>query len=481
MVRNVRRAARQGWFAALGLGMLLAQAPALAQSRPRATTATATATAADLSTALEETARVAAPAVVQIFTTSYTTGNGVVPRPTELITTERASGSGVIVDPEGYIVTNAHVVKGAERVRVDLPLPGMGRSILSSRSRTVMGRVVGLDLETDLAVVKVDEQNLTALTFGDSDALQTGQLVLAVGSPLGFNNSVTLGVVSAVARQLEPESPMIYVQTDASISPGSSGGPLLSLNGRVVGINTLVASRAVGAEGLGFAAPSNIVRTIYEQIRKSGRVRRGDIGVRPQTVTPLLASALGLARDEGVILSDVKPGSPGAKAGLRPGDLVVALDGKLMENGRQLQVSLYRRFVGDVITLDILRDGQPMKFPVAMMERDDELSQLTATDPRPHQVARLGILGVDLNAEIASSLPVVRVRSGVVVAAMVAGAIDAREGGLAPGDVIYAINRKPVSRIGDLRTIIDAFKPGEPVVLQLERRGELIYLAFAIE
>jgi serine protease Do len=480
MVRNTRRVRECELSLVLALGVLLTPSPALSQAKPRTAAPTAQ-TAADVSSALQAAARTAAPSVVQIFTTSFAAGDGIVPRPTELITTERATGSGVIVDPDGYIVTNAHVVRGTERVRVELPHPGTGQSILSARSRSVVGKVVGIDLETDLAVVKVEERNLAALAFGDSDALQAGQIVLAVGSPLGFTNSVSLGVVSAIARQLEADSPMIYLQTDASISPGSSGGPLVDLSGRVVGINTLVANRNAGAEGLGFAAPSNIARTVYEQIRKSGRVRRGDIGVRPQTITPLLAAALGLARDEGVILSDVRPGSPGARAGLKPGDIAIALDGKPMENGRQLQVGLYRHYVGEVVTLDILRDGQTMKFPVAMTERDDQLSQLTNTDPRLHLVSRLGILGIDLTADIAQSLPVVRVQSGVVVASMVAGAFDARDGGLAQGDVIYAVNRKPVTRLGELRTMIEGFKPGDPVVLQLERRGELLYLAFTVE
>ena len=171
-------------------------------------------------------------------------------------------------------------------------------------------------------MIKVDERNLPALAFGDSDELSAGQLVLAFGSPLGLHNSVSLGVVSAVARQLEPESPMIYVQTDASINPGSSGGPLVDVRGRLVGINTLIARQAGGNEGLGFAAPSNIVRTVYEQIRKSGRVRRGDIGIRAQTVTPVLAPGLGLPRDHGVVLADVLPGQSGRAsraASRRPG------------------------------------------------------------------------------------------------------------------------------------------------------------------
>ena len=226
------------------------------------------------------------------------------------MTTQRASGSGVIVDPDGYIVTNAHVVQGAQRLRVELPAPVDGRSILAdTQPHGERRRSSESTLETDLAVIKVDEQRLPALAFGDSDELRAGQIVLAFGSPLGLHNSVSLGVVSAVARQLEPESPMIYVQTDASINPGSSGGPLVDLRGRLVGINTLIVSQAGGNEGLGFAAPSNIVRTVYEQIRKTGRVRRGDIGVRAQTVTPALAAGLQSARAiTASVLADVLPG-----------------------------------------------------------------------------------------------------------------------------------------------------------------------------
>src|SRR5262245_53045803 len=369
----------------------------------------------DLSSSIEATARLAGPSLVEIFTTSYVPGEGLVPRTADLITTQRASGSGVIVDPDGYIITNAHVVRGVQRLRVELPVPSAGKSILAASSHTVTGHIVGIDLETDLAVIKVDERKLPVLAFGDSDELKPGQIVLALGSPLGLHNSVSLGVVSASARQLEPESPMIYVQTDASINPGSSGGPLVDLRGRIVGINTLIASQAGGNEGLGFAAPSNIARTVYEQLKKIGRVRRGDIGIRAQTVTPVLAAGLGLARDQGVVVADVIPGSAAARAGLGSGDLVLTLDGKPMENGRQLQVSLYRRFVGDVVTLEILRDGRTRTVPIAMTEREDPIGSLsTSIDPRQNLVPRLGILGVNMDPRIAELLPAVRVRSGVV-------------------------------------------------------------------
>jgi serine protease Do len=246
-------------------------------------------TAADLSASLESTSRTVSPSVVQIFATSYSAGDGLVPKSGDLIRTERASGSGVIVDPAGYIITNAHVVRGAGRLRVEIPRPSSGTSILTETADAVGAQVVGMDLETDLAVLKVDRDKLPAMAFGDSDDLKPGQLVLAFGSPLGLTNSVTLGVVGAVARQLEPESPMVWVQTDASINPGSSGGPLVDLRGRLVGINTSIASMTGGNEGVGFSSPSNIVRTVYEQIKATGRVRRGEIGIRVQTITPALS------------------------------------------------------------------------------------------------------------------------------------------------------------------------------------------------
>jgi serine protease Do len=275
---------------------------------------------------------------------------------------------------------------------------------------------------------------------------------------------------------------MIYVQTDAPINPGSSGGPLVDTRGRLVGINTLIATRAGGHEGVGFAAPSNIVRTVYEAIKAHGRVRRGDIGIRAQTVTPVLASGLGLSTDRGVVIADVIPGSPAARAGLRPGDFVLSLDGKSMENGRQLQVNLYRRFAGDTVSLEVSRDGHTRKVSVAIAERDDPLAGLTsAIDPRKNLVPRLGILALDLDQRLSQLLPVLRVTSGVVVASTVAGAIDAREGSLLAGDVIFAVNRARVENLNELRTAIDQLSPGAPVVLQLERRGELLYLAFTID
>ena len=471
------RCKQQILFATLVASSLLTTSLVSGQSPSRSSV-----TASELSDSLEATARQVGPTVVEIFSTTFTPGEGMLPRTADLVTTQRASGSGVIVDPAGYIVTNAHVVRGAQRLRVEVPTAAMGQSILASRTRSLSGHIIGVDVETDLAVVKVEEQGLPSLSFGDSDDLKAGQMVLAFGSPLGLHNSVSMGVISGIARQLSPESPMIYVQTDAAINPGSSGGPLVDVRGRLVGINTLIATQAGGNEGVGFAAPSNIVRAVYEQIRKNGRVRRGEIGVRTQTVTPVLASGLKLPRRQGVVVADVAPGSTAAAAGLKPGDMVLSLDGKPMENGRQFQIGLYRHAAGDVVTLEILREGQSSRVPVAMNERKDPFAGLSASiDPRQNLVPRLGILGVDLDARIIELLPVERVRSGVVVASTVAGALDADEGGLTVGDVIVAVNRTPVDGLAELRAAIEQLKTGDPVVLQLERGGELMYLAFTVE
>jgi len=467
------------WMArsVVALAVTLVASPSHAQvaARPRPALT-------EMSASLEATVHQVEPAVVEIFTTSYAPADGVVPRTADLVTTQRASGSGVIVDADGYVVTNAHVVRGANRLRVEMVTPVAGVSILASRSRTVAAEIVGLDLETDLAVLRISARELPVLPFADSDELKAGQMVMAFGSPMGFRNSVSLGIVSSVARQLEPDSPMIYVQTDAAINPGSSGGPLVDLRGRLVGLNTLIISKAGGSEGLGFAAPSNIVRTVYEQIRAHGHVKRGDIGIRTQTVTPELAAGLGLSRASGAIVSDVMPGSTASRAGLRPGDVVTAVDGKQMENGRQVQVALYRRLAGDVVALDLVRDGQPVRANVMALERRDGLYGLAdAVDARQHLVPRLGIVGVDLDRRVAQFLPVARAGAGVVVAATVDGAIDAREGGLAQGDVVMAVNRTRVGGLAELRAAVDALKPGDPIVLQLERHGSLMYLAFTVE
>lgn len=459
---------------------VLAWAPAAAQSRQATRPMAAL---AELSRSLQDLAEKVTPSVVQIFVTGYVLPDGEDQTASSEPVTERSSGSGIIVDADGYIVTNAHVVENATRLEVELPAApeASGSSILRRRGRLVGAQVVAIDRETDLAVIKVERRGLPALPFGDSDALRPGQLVLAFGSPLGLDMSVTMGVVSAVARQLTPEDPMIYIQTDAPINPGNSGGALVDTEGRLVGVNTLIYSQSGGHEGIGFAAPSNIVRNVFAQIRKTGRVRRGELGVYPQTVTPLMGEALGLPADAGVVLGDVLPDGPGWRAGLRPGDVVVTLDGKPMENGRQFRINVYTRSVGDTVTLDIQRGERRLTIRVPVVEREHDPTRLSDLVGQQNAVRALGVLALDLNARIAGLLPPLRRETGVVVARVSAAAPYSQQGRLRPGDVIYSLNGSPIENVAALNAAAAALEPGTPAVLQLEREGVLMYLAFRVE
>ncbi len=424
------------------------------------------------------------PAVVAIIASGYqplqqgdAPGSG-------LLTRRQVGGSGVILDPNGYIVTNLHVIEGAGRVRVRLPIPAgdaPGESILKPRGKVVGAQIVGVDRETDLAVLRVRETDLPYLDLADSDAVRMGQIVFAFGSPLGLDNSVTMGIVSAEVRQLRPEDPMIYIQTDAPINPGNSGGPLVDADGKVVGINTLILSQSGGSEGIGLAAPSNIVRNVYQQIKQSGYVRRGIIGVNAQTITATLAAGLGLPRQWGVVLGDVYPGGPAYSAGLRVGDIVLALDGKPMENGRQFDVNIYQRPIGTVVRLEVLRGSETLSFQVPVIERPDDVTRFTLlVTPEENLIPRLDILGLDLTAQTAALLPGLRSSSGVLVAARAPDAVYGAVA-LAPGDVVYAMNGRPIASLAQLRTAVAAVQVGEPVVLQVERRGQLLYVAFEME
>ncbi|MFQ5888650.1 MAG: trypsin-like peptidase domain-containing protein [Gemmatimonadota bacterium] len=438
----------------------------------------------ELSSSFERLSAAIAPSVVRIQTTGFGLSEESL-RAGSFAHTQ-SEGSGVILHPDGYIVTNAHVVEGAQRVRVELAAPPeslpTGRSILRPRGELLEARVVGVDVETDLAVLRVERSGLPAVQLADSDELQPGQIVLAFGSPLGLENSVTMGVVSAVARQLRPGDPMVYIQTDAPINPGSSGGPLVDATGRVVGINTFIFSRSGGNEGIGFAAPSNIVASVFRQLKETGRVRRGIIGVTAQTIDPMMAAGLGLPRSWGVILGDVHPGGPADRTGLRVGDIVLTLDGKPMENGRQFDVNVYRKVIGDITRLEVLRGDSTLTFEVPVYERAfDPQSLADLVTEEENLIPELGILGITLDAELARLLPPLRNRSGVIVAARAPGVTYWGGNGLLPGDVILAVNGIPVSGLATLRSAMGRTRHGEPVVVQVERRGGLRYLVFERE
>ena len=459
------------------VAILLTPGLAFAQRSPASVAALG-----ELSRSLQDLSQKVSASVVQIFVTGYAPPEEDDPHSAGQPTFERSSGSGVIVDPDGYIVTNAHVVENATRIEVELPFAATGgdpgRSILGRRGRTVGAQIVAVDRETDIAVVKIEAKALPVLAFGDSDALRPGQLVLAFGSPLGLDASVTLGIVSAVARQLTPEDPMIYIQTDAPINPGNSGGALVDTEGRLVGISTLIYSQSGGNEGIGFAAPSNIVRNVFEQIRKTGRVRRGEIGIATQTVTSTLAEALNLSPDAGVIVADVDDDGPAAKTGLRPGDVIYALDGKRMENGRQFRINIYTRTIGQQVTLEVQRGERRLTVRVPVIERESTTTRLTDLMNPQNSIRALGVLVLDLTPEIKQVLPPLRRARGVVVASVSSDAPYSQQGQLQAGDVIYAFNAQPIESVAALKTAADRLKPHDAAVLQIEREGSLMFIAF---
>ncbi len=459
--------------------LLVAPARAVRAQNPSTTSALT-----QLSESFEALSRSVSPAVVQIFALTLAPEN-TAPTSETPVGRQRRGGSGVILSPDGYIITNAHVVQGARQLQVLLAEPAVpgipGRSILQPVGKRVPGRVVGVDRETDLAVVKVEATGLPYLELGDSDGLQPGQIVLAFGSPFGLEASVTMGVVSAVGRQLKLGDRMVFIQTDAPINPGNSGGPLVNTVGEVVGINTLILSQSGGSEGIGFAAPSNIARTVYEQIREHGRVRRGIIGVNAQTITPAIAAGLRLVHVWGVVVSDVVPRSPAARAGLQIGDVIVSLDGKPMENGRQFDVNVYQRPIGSIITLEVRRGVQQFTVRVQVAERENDPARFAdLVDANRGLVAPLGILAVEIDSDIAKRLPWLRRQAGIIAAARAADAPYV-ESGLIPGDVIYAVNGTEITTISQLNNVLGQLGRGDPIVLQVDRFGKLMFIAFELE
>ena len=311
-----------------------------------------------------------APAVVEIDATGpppYEDENSDATPGSDQQKLEHSIGSGIILDPNGYIVTNAHVVSGATSLTVTLEKNALARSGTPTPNfTTIPAHLVGEFMEADLALIKVDAVGLPFLSFNLEDVLKQGQLVVAMGSPKGLRNSVSVGVVSSTGRQVTADSHIGFIQTDAAINPGNSGGALVDIDGKLIGINADFMTEGGGNEGLGFAIPARLVQFVYETLRKTGRVDWGATGVRVQGITPTLAAGLKLPRDWGVVVSDVFPGTPADTGGVRPGDLIVNLDGKPLEDLPQYYETMYHKAVGDKIALTILRESRTVNLEISV-------------------------------------------------------------------------------------------------------------------
>ena len=475
-------------FALLRLLAVLGLLPAIGATRAQAGTGVTHAELGvgplhELDRVMVRLAAKVSPSVVQIQVIAYRPVGPASQGEAAPVVRQRGIGLGVIVDPDGYILTNQHVVHGAQRVEVLLPGPtGDATGGEEAGRRLFEAKVVGSEPDIDLALLKIDARGLPALALGAASTVQQGELVFAIGSPEGLASTVTMGIVGSSARQVEgANKAMNYIQTDAPINPGNSGGPLVNADGALVGINTFIVSLSGGSQGLGFAIPAPMVRFTYESLRKHGHVQLVQVGVVSQAITPALAAGLGLPRDWGVVVSDVALGSAGRAAGVEPGDIVVSFDGCNIDTLAALTNAHYLHRPGDPVQLVLLRGERRVTLKINAPEIARPPEQLIdLASPATSLVRRLGILGVDVSAKLHGIIPPLRVGTGVVVAART---LDTTRGdsGLQPGDVIHAVNRTDIDSLETLRRVVGALKAGDPVAIQVERQGKFVYASFELE
>jgi len=369
-------------------------------------------------------------------------------------------GSGFIIDKNGTILTNFHVVDGAQKIVVTL-----------SDGKNYDAKVIGKDQKTDIAVIKIDAgDNLPAVTLGDSDRLEVGEWVMAIGNPFGLDHTVTSGIVSAKGRQIGSGPYDNFIQTDASINPGNSGGPLINLRGEVVGINTAIFSQSGGNIGIGFAIPINLVKEVLPQLRGKGKVVRGYLGVLIQKVTPEIAESLGMERGHGALVANVSKDGPADKAGVKVGDVIVEFDGKEVKDSGDLPIIVARTPVEKKVRMKVLRDKKDVYLNVAVGELKDE--EVVATAP---EKGELGLTVQRLTPQMAESLGVEKAE-GVVVTAVEPGSA-ADESGIRRGDVIVEVDRKAVRSLEDYKKAVAGVRKGRGVLFLVRRGESTLFLA----
>ena len=396
---------------------------------------------------------------------------------------QRSTGSGVIVDPNGYIMTNNHVVHGAQRIRVILGPTTvalkLGGTNLANPQHVYEAKLIGTNFYSDLAVIKVDASDLPYISLPELYQVRLGETVLAIGAPEGLAHTVTKGIVSAVGRQPEVDRPMIYVQTDAPINPGNSGGPLVDRDGKLIGINTFIYSTGGGSEGLGFAIPEPIVRFVYQELRAHGVVRAVTIGAHVQSITATLASGLKLPQDWGVIVTDVDDGSPASSGGLQPGDIVKSIDSFPIDSVPKYTAFLYMHQRGKPLRMEVVRNGKTIVLSMKPVDAPPSVGNLSdSINPRRDLIASLGIFVIDMNAFPPENGT--RSKHGVIVAGILGGQ-PATLANLDVGDIISSANGKAISSTDEFRRVLATFKPGDSVVLTVERQSVMMYVSFEME
>jgi serine protease Do len=421
------------------------------------------------------------PAVVQIVVSGYAPAAARDPGVTPILARQQSIGSGVILDASGYIITNAHVVKGAERIQVVITkTTSDSRSALpaSPEQSVLPAKVLGITEYFDLALLKVEASGLPVLPFADFRAVTQGQLVVAVGSPEGLENSATMGIISSVARQADPASPVVYVQTDAPINPGNSGGALVDVKGNLLGINTFILTQGGGSEGLGFALPAPVVNMVYHSLREKGHVDRRTIGLGIQQITPTMAQALGLARVSGLIVCDVMPDGPAEAAGVKIGDVIIEADDRSLTTPPQLDGTIYSSDLEEPLDIIVLRGHSRTRLRVNIMEEQQHSDFADEAGVQSGIVKQLGIMAATVTPEFVKKAVDLRIPSGVFVIARTA---DPTEADLQSGDIIHAVNNAPVNDLETLRSKFADFKHGDAVVLQIERQGGLQFATFEVD
>ena len=374
-------------------------------------------------------------------------------------------GSGVIVSPDGYVLTNNHVIDGAREVTVTLP-----------DKREFQGKIVGTDPKTDLAVVKIEGQNLPAVAWGDASRLQVGEYVLAVGNPFGLNSTVTLGIVSALGRgRMGITQYEDFIQTDAAINPGNSGGALVNTKGELVGINTAIFSQSGGYQGVGFAVPTSMSKPIYESLIKTGKVVRGFLGIGIQDLNQDLAKSFGIKDAKGAIVSNVKEDGPADQGGLKQGDVIISYQGSPIEEAVVLQRMVTRTPVGTKVPVKVMRDGHEKELTITIGEQPDTIKTAKA-ESGEKDYAFAGVAVQDLDKDQAKELGIKGKAQGVVVTSVEPDS-GADRAGLLPGDVIREINRQPVKSVKEFEKVSSAVKKGDNVLILINRRGNALFLS----